>query len=457
MLRHARPSRVPAALATLFLTCAAVPAAAQAVSARIEPGLSGVARAGRWMPVVLVLENNGRPLDALVTVRIGAEHVSREVSLPAPSRRRLELYFRAPDTDAATATLDVSGVTASATVRIVPSDAPFTLCVTAGGVSPSGATCTAVLDAAALPGSWRGFDAADDVVMPAGAATVMATGQRLAHARWAAVRAWNRSTSMAPPAPAVPETGRGGVSATRELSLHAAAVLLLAFSTRWISRRPARLYVAVVLLAIAGSAAVLAHGRFGEAGALVVHDASVVRAGVTFDGAQWQVRGTALFPSARHVSIGTALQDGELLVRRGGGTLRSGFSAGGDAVITGRATRQQRLEFTVDGFADEAPLDVARGTAGISLTNRLSSALVGCTLPDGFEPATIARIEPAGSVDVRIATDVMDTNDVNDLAGAALTCVIERTSASLTWNGGPVAHQGAAVLVYDLRGQGTHP
>jgi hypothetical protein len=409
----------------LLVATAATAASAEEISARAEAGLAGVARSGRWTPIVVTVENNGRPVEATVTVSLDSERVTRPLTLAAPSRKRLEFFLRAPETDRTTAQVVVTAneqVLAStrAELRVTEATAPFTICVMFNGGSPTGA-CTATLDAAAMPTSWRAFDAVDDVLWPDGAsATTLDREQRTAWERASAVRAFNNSPAMAPQWPSLPAPTAGTGIRSRMLTAYTVVLFVLAWFLARFARRPALSYSLAAVLIVGGTGAVIADGRFGSAARIA--ESTIIRAGEGFDGAQVLVRAAVLFSAPQSVDVRTSLDDA--------------FVDGG-TIAGGRAFRGQRVSLEASGFIDGAPVAVHRRGATIEFHNRLSSPLTNCTVGT----TSLARIDAGAS------TSIAENALTED---AALACEIERAQARLSLTTGTVAHEGRSVLLVQL-------
>lgn len=402
----------------------AAPAAADGVSIRGAAGLGGVARAGRWTAVEVTIENSGAPSSGNLVVAIGDAKVVRHVEVPSPSKKRTTVYLRVPaDADAAATVTFASSPPVRIPLRLYDGDAPLTICV-----GPASADCTASLDADAAPQSWRGYDAADVVVLPPDVR--FTAPQQAAYDRWRAIRHWSESTNMVPPpapATAFEDTSR----ASRMLLLYVASMLALAVIAPLVRKRSAWTHGAVVATIVAASTAVLADGRFGNAAAIAVRDSTVVRAGVGFDSASVSARGVALFPAAARHELETPLEDGSLEV------------AGGPAFRKG-----QRVAFDVEGFAAGRLLESDAAASGVTLRNVSSFTFTNCVLPDGYVPRTIDRLVPQASATVTAAADAFDP---------VMTCGIDGTIETLAVPGARLQRAGSTTLLYDLRPRGGRP
>lgn len=429
--------------ACLVLALSAVPVAAADrergdVTVRAAAGLGGIARAGRRMPVTVTVESAGAAFTGTVEATLDNQRVTRDVVLTGVGRRSLELYLIAPDTDTATVRVRLSagGTAVDVPVRIVPGDAPFTLCVAAAGVAPPGFSCTVSMEAAALPVSWRGLEAADDMVWAPAARAALPAEQRLAVARAIAVRTWNSSTNMAPAArPLPPADGlRGNPVLPLFVLLLAAAV---AAAPR-LSRRPAVLYATTGLLIGIASAAALADGRLGSGARLQVRETIVVRTGDGLAGAQLLARGRAIFPAAGPYTAAASLEDAEATVQapaRAATAARAG-------TIRGAAAKRAALEYGVDGFYAEGPVRISWNGAHAIITNTLSTPLTACAATGVVSSTPAVTIAPGASVQIPLSDDTVDP---------VLTCDMQVMRPSLEFQDSAIDVRAHALLTIDLR------
>lgn len=408
------------------------------VTVRAAAGLGGLARAGRRMPVALVVESAGAPFAGTVEATLDNQRVTRDVVLGGAGRQSLELYLIAPDTDAATVRVQLSpGVSAAnVPVRIVPGDAPFILCVSAAGVAPAGVSCTTTVEAAALPVSWRGLEATDDIVWAPAARAALPHEQRLAVARAIAVRAWNSSTNMAPPARPLPpaEGSRGNPALPLFILLLAAAV---AAAPR-LSRRPAVLYATTGLLIVIASAAAFADGRLGSGARLHVRETIVVRTGDGGAGAQLIARGRAIFPAAGPYTAAASVEDAEVTVQ----APARAVSAARIATIRGVAAKRAALQYDVDGFHAQGPVRVSWNGASAIVTNTLATPLTACAATGAFTASSSLTIAPGASVEIPLSSGIADP---------VLTCDMQVSGPSLAFHDRAIDVIAHALLVVDLR------
>src|SRR5437763_1273521 len=100
----------------------------------------------------------------------------------------------------------------------------FLLLLTALGARPAQGDQTATLHASALPRSWRGYGAADDVIRPQGHQPQLSAEQETALSQWRAVRTLENAETSSPSLAAV-QAPTDALRRTRTLTLlHAAAL-----------------------------------------------------------------------------------------------------------------------------------------------------------------------------------------------------------------------------------------
>ena len=137
----------------------------------------------------------------MLVVRWGDASVERPIAVPAGARKTFEFYLHTMDVaGAVSVTLLREGKSLASTelpLRAVPAEVPFTLCVAeAGAGADTGSDCTGKTAAAALPRSVRGYDAVDRVDWRGGSEETLPVDQRLAFARWRAMRALDEAGSL---------------------------------------------------------------------------------------------------------------------------------------------------------------------------------------------------------------------------------------------------------------------
>jgi hypothetical protein len=430
------PVRRPAAAAVALLVVLAASAEAAGVVLRVDAGLAGVARPGRWMAVTVTIENTGAAAAGDLVVEMEGARAVRAIELPAPSRKRVEMFLRVPSSADPFVTVRFGSLEpVQVALRVAGDDAPVRVCI--GALAAAGeAECTATLDVAAAPVGWRAYDAADDVRVADIAA--LSAAQRTAYERWRAMRHWSNAVNMAPVArQALPAAGES--AARTALAVYVLLLVLFAAAAPRVRLSGTRALVLLVAVVLGASGAVLADGRYGRGAAVVVRDATVIRSGVGFNGAALLARGTVWFPSAGGHQLRAAFGDGAIDTRDP--AFRGTVDTGGSAVLEGAAVKSQRIAFEVDGFIDAAFVSASAQDGRVALTNVSAFALTDCSLPEGYAPRTIARW-PAGAT-IAVAPHAGTQEPV-------LACAIDGLPDTLAAASSSVEHRGTATLLYDL-------
>jgi hypothetical protein len=321
-----------------------------------------------------------------------------------------------------------------APIRIVPDDDRFVLCVQAAGSNLPASSCTATVDRATLPVSWRGYDALDDLEWPAG------ERQGIDQDRTAAIEQWKiRRAHELVVAPAAASLEPPSLAQVRSLIVvYAGLFLLVTAAAQALGRSPWVLYGSLTALVIAGSAATMAQGRIGEGAAMFVTDATVVRATEAHDGAFLSTRGTATFPAFGPFELRPEFPDGMVTGRE---PAPARFAEDGGSLLGGIFGKGQRISFDLEGFSPLATLGIERSADATRVTNLATADLTDCELPAGFVPARVSLL-PAGST---VSVSGSSTED-----NGAVTCRFRLAPPTLRSIGERVEHTGTAVLVYAL-------
>lgn len=439
MLHLARWPRL-AAVVLLPLAAAMTPSpaagatAGPGVSLSAEAGLGGLARSGRWMPVRIALENTGADITGELVVDTGSARTVQAITLAAPSRKRIEMYVRAPGADASRIRVslrqnEVDVAAVDVPVRFADEATGFTLCV--GGTNETSAPCTTTVESKDLPASWRGFDAADDVL----AAPDVPNADALA--RWRASRALG---AWVPPAVRVVATTPDHMLPRWVLGIYALLLLGAWGGARRAARVPARFYAIVLAVCVTGAVAVAAQGRLGPGSAVVVSQTAVVRSGATIDEALVEARGAIVFPSHERFEI-RPLSSEMILTRPG--SEEAQIAEDGVSSIAAVFGKNDRVEFEIDGFADLRTLQATRDGNTLRVTNAARFDLTDCDLPPGLSPRRIALL-PSG--------DTLAIQGTPAQGDTAMRCAIRGELALLSSPGRRIEHRTSAVLVFDLAG-----
>ena len=442
MLDGGRP-RVATAVAVAagwLITGATVAMAATGgITLAADAGLDGVTRPGRFTRVRIAIENSGTDVAGNLVVVAGSERIARVLNLPAPSRKRFELYIRVPsaDVDRIHVALVADGREvgeADAVIRFAPEESPFVLCV--GSMSVSDPRCTSTLDATALPDSWRGYDAVDEWTPSPVALSSLTDTQRVAVNRWTLRHANDMSAGLA----AEPDRPAQGLSQTRILiAAYAATFLLIVAAAQILARRSLSIYAAVVSIVAVGSAAAMAQGRIGAGASIALTDSTVVRASEVTNDTLISTRGVARFPAFGSFDLSPAFADGIVTMRQtpAGAT----FGEDGESALSGVFGKGQRVEFDLEGFSALPTVNVMRSADTIRIVNAASGDLTDCELPSGVSPRRVALLRAGDTLGIQGSPDSEDT---------ALACRFQVAPSTIRSRRHHVQHQGRAMLVYRL-------
>jgi hypothetical protein len=416
-----------------------------ALSLSAEAGIAGLARAGRWLPIHIAVENGGRDVAGEIVVHAGSAVATRDISLPAPSRKHVEMYVRVPgaEIDRITVRLRSAGSELAARevrVEVVPDDRPLSICVSVPSEDAGAATCDRTISPAGLPRSWRGLDAVDRLVWPAGREMHGVDGeQRVAIERWSRLR---EDHAYVAPAVRMPRATASSAP-TIVLSAYAALMLTVVAVSGLLARRPWRVYAALALVVTAGVAAALGHGRAGPGSELHVVDSTVVRTGERWPGAFVTSRGSVRLPAFAEYELVAASGDVVLQPRdSAGGAVRS--LEDGTGIVRGSFGKDARVEFDAEGYVDGEFLTAARTSGAMRVTNVSPYALRDCEMPAGMTPRTVARVAAGATFALGGAPEY---------EGAVLTCAVEGMPSALKAVRHRVRHDGAAALSYALDGR----
>ena len=239
-VRRRRFPRAVAAAACLMAGTTAAVAADDRVTLVAHAGLDTRARAGRWTPVLVTIENSGTDITGDLVVDAGQVRVVRALALPAPSRKRIEQYVRVPsaDLDRIHVALVVAGRemrAVDAPIRVIPDEKSFVLCVGPVGTNQPEPSCTATVDRATLPVSWRGYDALDDLRWPAGEKPRLDEDQTAAIGQWKIRRA--HELVIAPAAESL-EPPRALAQVRSLIAVYAGLFLLVTACAQALGRSP---------------------------------------------------------------------------------------------------------------------------------------------------------------------------------------------------------------------------
>lgn len=431
----------PWAFSILLLVVLRVPsaAAAERLTMSADAGLGGVVRAGRWAPVRVDVDNRGQDVSGTLTIEWGKTTARRAVALAAPARRSFQFYVRTGDVrDVMVVRLESGGrelQRIEKSVRIAGSDETVHLCIESIG-SMAGALCSATLPLQQLPGSWRGYDAADVVTIADVA--LLNTPQHRALDLWRAVRRAEDTGHSIPATAALPDSVPPVRHARPILTFYLIALALIALA--WPARRSNRMtFSAAVCVIVAGSAVAAWSGRSAP---VMLRHASIIRQFAGEPGALVTMRAVAEFPSDGEYAIHPVSADGVLDPGPAYGVVRpQDFDEEGYPVLLGRFGFGASEPFGVEVAADIRIFEVSRLEGRTRITNVSRHELRDCEWPSGFGPRTARALGPGASV-----TSTEPLTDVN----AILSCRFEGAPLELTDAAHDVMTTGTTVAVYHL-------
>lgn len=410
------------------LLCAAVPALA-APELTGEAGLGGRARAGRWMPVTVVLDSTTSTSGQL-TVDWGGALARREIGLPGGGRRTVTFMLRTGDprgrVDVTFA--DPAGNRTSAVIPVTvdADDATLVACVDGG----MGSTCTASAPSGQAPRDWRAWDAADEIQMPAPEA--LDVEQREAIARWAGRRqSESYFGSPVDPNALTPQIPARHVAPwlLLALGLPLAVSLVAPHRPRW--RAP--LQLGAIGLSVLGA---LGAGRTGTAATF--RHVTVVHAFAGTAATLAETRGS--LDIARDGRLRATLRSaGAWLESPGPGRMPQDIDGDGHPFVDLDARLGASHRFDAEYPGPPSPVRVMRSADRVSVENRGSAPLRNCAFPSSVDARGITTIDPSATVTL---TGAVGPGDV-------MGCVWESSGPPLDVTGG-VRVDGASTLLVHL-------
>ena len=437
----------------LAIACLVAAGAAPARGATLDAaaGLGGVAKAGRWTPVAVTVGAEGDALDADLVVSWGDSRVQRPITVAPGTRKAFEFYVRTTDPRGAievrlqSATREIAAATAP--VRILGADDRVTVCVLAdAAASVDGADCTTTLLARALPRSARGYEAADDVVWPAGRAGLTAE-QDAALRAWRALEALDASGDLgATPQVSRPLIPRGLPSTLIPVVGAIGGAYLVALLTAGLVLRARRVRLsftaaAFVLITAGACAAFAGIGRVGPTRAVHLHHASLLQ---QLPGAQSSVltmRGIAEFPAFDRFALRLPASDGTLETASLRGGASGALDAEGFPVVAGVFGVAARQSFAGEALVGTQPLSVEERGGTFAIENRSAQTLRDCRLGRGLaSTAALATLAPGA----RIEASWTDSDEA--ATGPVITCVADDAPLLFTEAQRQVVMHGATTI-----------
>jgi hypothetical protein len=429
-------------------------AAAQDITVRVVAGVGGVAKAERWLPVLVTVESS-RPLTAAeLTVTWGDARVRRDIAVPSAGRRQYDVHLRTANPEGSVrASLMSSGQpvgTAEAPIRVLRLDERVTLCVMSTDGSTAAADCTGTTTPNLLPKSIRGYDAIDHIVWPPGGSE-MGDDQRVAFRRWQALRALEQSGDLGlSPQPVRPALRRGipapaaGIAGVVAGSYVGCLVLAGLLVTR---RRASLTFTCVALVGVVatGSAVAQAIGRVGPSRAIHVHHRSVLNQIPGTDASMLSTRGVVAFPAFDRYRVSFPLRDGVIESTSSAGHSEHVIDESGRSGIGGTFGLGSRQGFTAEGIIDTQPISLSVARETLTVVNRSTKTLEKCRFAEGFSITDVGSLVPGAASSAR---------QVYETPGPAFTCVTSDPLVGLTSPGRAVRTHGETVIAAYTRHSG---
>jgi hypothetical protein len=399
--------RILTGLSTLLVTAwvAAAPAAAAAdARLRVDAGLGGFARPGRWMPVRVAVENGRGEIAGELVVEWGDARARRTVTLGSNARRQIDLLLRTPDVrEGIVVRLVADGRTEQRIempVRIVRFDEPLVACIGATESARANApACTVTLSADAAPASSRGYDAADDVVVQIDARSLPADRQR-AIDLWRLVRTLDDSGGASRPreidaADAVRPRLRAG------FLLYLLAIPVVLVAIRRLSADARHGYAAVAVLVVVATSTAAAVGRAGPGSAVTIRHSAIAH---QFPGSSRSLvlmRGSAEYPTAGRFEVRAPFADAAIETTGTRGTREDQrYDDDGMPVLSGRFALGARKVFALEGVADLPIVDVSQHATSVHVSNVSDRALEECQV------TTDGAVRPVGTLAAGASLDI---------------------------------------------------
>lgn len=438
-----KPSRIALVAGAFFVLGLAVSASAGALTLDARAGLGGISRPGRWMPVRVTIDNSGADVSGVLVVVWGDAEVRRDVTVPSPSRKQIQVYLRTSNVESAVRVRLISNGAelraVDAPVRLVGSSGPTTLCVRPKGAPDAMAeTCDARVTPDMLPDAARGYDAFDRVSWSGGTQGVEAS-ERDAFRRWQALRQLEDSGSLAgTPLVTRPLVPRGFPADSRRTIALGAALYLAALMAGLVSgaRRgsTAGAYIAIVLVVCLGSTAALGLGRTGPATAVVIQHSTLLQQLPDGYGSAVSMRAIAEFPAFDAFSLGVAADDVFIEPTGASEKKEHAFDEHGDALIAGTFGLGSKQAFALEAFTAFQPLALIADGARVRLTNRSGAALRECRFAAGFSVREVGTLEPAQTVEA--------IQHADRIAGPVVTCTLPHLPIDFSESSRPVQARG---------------
>jgi hypothetical protein len=372
---------------------------------RVETGLGGAARPGRWTPVRVDVTNAGHDFSGEIVVEWGEVRVHRAFEIAAPSRSIVELSVRAHDARSSMVVSLVSNghaiASADVPVRPVPDNERLIVCAGSSREVAADAGCSTVIAPESLPRSMRGYDSADEVHVVADIEQRLAPEQRAALRRWREYHELDAQDVLTQ-APHAIQTGGSEAAvgwSTRIACLVVLCALVAAAGISLRVRGSALLtYASLVVATIVATIGAIVAGRVGPGSAVLVrHATSVQQIG---DGSVISMRGTIEYPAFDAYAIHVRPADGAL-THRSAPRAEEWTESDGTSIRRGTVGRGHHEEVEFEAVGDFAPFAVRVQGDTVRVSNVSSQPLTDCRFPEGFSHTDAGTLRPGDSSEAR--------------------------------------------------------
>jgi hypothetical protein len=441
----------------LALACLVAAAAVPVRGATLEAmaGLGGVAKAGRWTPVMVSVTSEREAIDGELVVAWGDTSLRRPLTLAPGTRKDFELYVRTSDPRSAIDVRVLGGSReigrASVPVRVLGADDRVVVCVGADATASLDAgACTTTVRARAMPRSARGYEVADDVVWPA-AGTGLTADQDAAWRAWRALEALDASGDLGatpqvrrpqvqPGLPATVTRVVAAIGASYLLAVLAAGVALRARRARlWVTAAAFAMVVAGVCAAVAGI------GRVGTTRAVHLHHVSLLQ---QLPGAPTSVlttRAIAEFPAFDHFALRLPAVDGTLETMSPRGAASGALDAEGFPVVAGVFGIAGRQSFAGEAFVEARPLDIEERGRTIAIRNQSRQTLRECRLGRGLAATGAVGAAFSLAPGARLEASWTSASDKSP-SGPVITCAADEAPVAFVEAQRPVVMHGVTTV-----------
>jgi hypothetical protein len=420
--------------------------AADTLRVQASAGLGGIAKAGRWTPIHVTIENSDA-LTAELVISWGDATIRRKLALASPGKRAFDLYMRTAEVER-TMHLRIAsaGTVLHATeipLQVLRQDEPVTLCaLPADGAAADTSACVATTTPDLLPRSLRGYEAADRVTWPAGERT-LPDEQRNALDAWQQLRRLEEAGDLTlTPQPTRPSVRRGldGRTAQALAGIATASVLCFTLGGLFFPRRRTRLALVVGSLVVATIGAIVAVfgiGRLGPGRAISIQHASLLQQLPGRPASVLSISGIAQFPAFEDFTVSLANADASLEPASTSGRAQQLVDEDGHPILTGTFGLGSRKAFTAEAITDIQLLTVATDGRTTRLTNQSQTELRECRFAGGFSVRDVGVLKPGASV---------TAEQIEDFAGPLFTCTSAEPVVAFTELRRPVRMSGTTVV-----------